>query len=224
MKYFTLSKAKRRSALLFGGLAILSAAALGAAYYVGNATVANVANTSSLGQYGVSQTSNDIPVASADRIATAVTADAETNSATKQTVADRALYLIEEEKMAHDVYQKLFELYGARTFSNIMHSELTHESRVLDILQAHGIADPRSEQIGVFQNQDLQKLYDQLIVQGSQSLSEAYKVGVTIEEVDIADLTADLKLVPSDQTDVIDMMNLLKKGSENHLRAFSRHI
>ncbi|MCA9327399.1 DUF2202 domain-containing protein, partial [Candidatus Saccharibacteria bacterium] len=131
---------------------------------------------------------------------------------------------IEEEKLAHDVYQKMYELWGAKTFSNIMNSETTHQNRVLTLLQDRDIADPRSSEVGVFQNQDLQALYDKLVAQGSQSLTEAYKVGVTIEEVDIADLTADLKLVDANDTDVIAVLNALKRGSENHLRAFSRHV
>lgn len=163
-----------------------------------------------------------IPAESQARIDKAVATD--TSALASQTVDDRLRYLIEEEKLAHDVYVKMYELYGARTFDNISRSEAQHQNNVLAVLQDRNLTDPRSSDIGVFRNQDLQKLYDSLIAQGSKSLSDAYAVGVTIEEVDIADLTADLKLVASNDAAVATMMNTLKRGSENHLQAFSRRL
>lgn len=192
----------------------------GGAYALGRHTTKSDTATISYGK--ASEESASIPSASQTRIDAAVAADNKANA--EQTVDDRLLYLIEEEKLAHDVYQKLYELYGARTFSNIMRSETQHQNLVLAVLASRNLADPRSEQIGVFTNQDLQKLYDTLVAQGSQNLTEAYKVGVTIEEVDIADLTADLKLVDATETDVTSMMNTLKSGSLNHLNAFSKHV
>ncbi len=67
-------------------------------------------------------------------------------------------------------------------------------------------------------------MYDTLVAKGSQNLTEAYKAGVTIEEVDIADLTASLQLVDPADSDIITMMETLLHGSQNHLRAFSRHV
>lgn len=136
---------------------------------------------------------------------------------TKQLV-----YLIEEEKLAHDVYQKMSELWGARVFGNIQRSETNHQDQLLAVMQSRDIADPRSAEVGVFSDQKLQTLYNQLIAQGSQSVGEAYKVGVAIEELDIADLKADLATLDSKDSDVKATMENLLRGSENHLRAFSR--
>ncbi len=132
------------------------------------------------------------------------------------------LYLIEEEKLAHDVYQKMSELWGARVFGNIQRSETNHQDQLLAVMQSRAIADPRSTEVGVFTDQKLQTLYNQLIAQGSQSLNEAYKVGVAIEELDIADLKTDLATLDPKDTDVKATMENLLRGSENHLRAFSR--
>ena len=55
----------------------------------------------------------------------------EQGSATKDTTESLLLYLIEEEKLAHDVYTKMYELYGVRVFGNILSSEQAHQSRVL---------------------------------------------------------------------------------------------
>jgi hypothetical protein len=131
-------------------------------------------------------------------------------------------YLIEEEKLAHDVYQAMFDVWGSRVFGNILNSEASHQSQVLSVMATRDIADPRSSQPGVFKNADLQKLYDELIAKGSKSAVDAYEVGVAIEVLDIDDLTK--MLATAKDADVIAMMENLRKGSENHLRAFNNQL
>ena len=63
---------------------------------------------------------------------------------------------------------------------------------------------------------------DSLMAQGTQSLTEAYKVGVLIEETDIADLQK--MLAENPPADVATMMNSLLSGSQNHLAAFSKKL
>lgn len=150
-----------------------------------------------------------------------------TSSATASTTPAAALaedlaFLIEEEKLAFDVYTALNEKWGSQTFANILQSESTHQNQVLTVMQAYGVADPRSSEPGVFVNPELQKLYDELIAQGMQSELDAFKVGVLIEETDIADLTEMLKTNPP--ADVTTMMKSLLAGSENHLAAFSKKL
>lgn len=143
-------------------------------------------------------------------------------NASEPTTVELLTYLIEEEKLAHDVYTKMYELWGARVFGNILKSELTHQDEVLRLLTARGVADPRTGALGTFNNTELQTLYNQLIAQGSQSAAEAYRVGVAIEEKDIADINSQLKT--ASDTDVITALEKLRRGSENHLRAFNRQI
>lgn len=137
---------------------------------------------------------------------------------------EQLLYLLEEEKLAHDVYLKMYELYGARVFANILKSETNHQSRVLTLLVATNTPDPRSAKVGEFTNKDLQALYDKLVARGKQSLSQAYAVGVAIEELDITDIQKDLKTLDSTQTDVKATLEALLRGSQNHLRAFNRQV
>lgn len=153
----------------------------------------------------------------------------ESESAAEQTITDKIpstddqlIYLIEEEKLAHDIYSKLYEQYGARVFGNILDSESTHQSRVLSLLEARGIKDPRSAEIGAFTNNDLQSVYNELLEKGMRSEADAYEVGVLIEERDIADITAQLAIAKDD--DVISTLEALRSGSENHLRAFNRQL
>jgi hypothetical protein len=94
----------------------------------------------------------------------------------------------------------------------------------MELLDTRAIDDPRSSEVGVFKNADLQKLYDSLIAQGYQNVTEAYKVGVAIEQKDIADIEQDLKSIDGAQTDVVDALNALLRGSQNHLQAFNRQL
>lgn len=142
--------------------------------------------------------------------------------AKESATAKQLAYLIEEEKLAHDVYTAMYALWGARVFGNILDSEANHQDQVLSVMNTFDVEDPRSGELGVFNNPELQKLYDDLIAKGSKSLVDAYEVGVAIEELDIADLTEMLSTA-TDAT-VIAMMENLRRGSENHLRAFNSKL
>jgi hypothetical protein len=131
-------------------------------------------------------------------------------------------YLIEEEKLAHDVYTVLGEMWGSKTMSNIVNSEDSHEAQVATVLVAYGFADPRSSEVGVFVNPELQALFDSFIAQGSASETAAMEVGVIIEETDIADL--DEMMAVTTEPDALAMMASLRSGSENHLAAFLRQL
>lgn len=142
--------------------------------------------------------------------------------ATADATEEQLVYLIEEEKLAHDVYSAMFDLWGSRVFGNILQSESTHQSQVLTVMQTRDIEDPRSAEAGVFVNAELQSLYNELIAKGSKSAVDAYEVGVAIEVLDIDDLTK--MLATAKDADVIAMMENLRKGSENHLRAFNNQL
>lgn len=54
------------------------------------------------------------------------------------------------------------------------------------------------------------------------TISEAYKVGVAMEEKDTADITK--QLATARDNDVVSALEALRTGSENHLRAFNRQL
>ncbi len=134
------------------------------------------------------------------------------------TEANLLKHMREEEKLARDVYRKLYELYGVNIFNNISRSEQTHMDRILCLLEYYEIEDPASETSGVFENTSLQNLYDSLIIQGSISITEALKVAATIEDVDIYDLMEFI----ADTTNpaIISVFDNLTCGSRNHMRSF----
>lgn len=134
------------------------------------------------------------------------------------------LYMREEEKLARDVYITLYQKYGIRVFNNISKAEQTHTDAIKLLLEKYNLTDPvQNDTIGVFVNQDLQNLYNQLIETGNVSDVEALKVGAAIEEIDILDLVKVINNVVDNQ-DINFVYNNLKKGSENHLRAFVKNL
>jgi hypothetical protein len=128
------------------------------------------------------------------------------------------LFMREEEKLARDVYIYLYSLYGLTTFDNISQSEQNHMNAILNLLNYYGLPDPADPQPGVFNNQDLQQLYNDLIAWGDDNLNAALRVGGTIEEVDILDL--EYYLANTNKSNIIQVYSNLLAGSENHLRAF----
>ena len=138
------------------------------------------------------------------------------------TEKESLLYMREEEKLARDVYTAFYARYGLRVFSNIATSEQAHMDAVLTLLNRYGLADPAAAAPGVFNNDDLQALYDDLIDQGNASLTAALQAAVLIEETDIADLQDGLAL--TSHADLRAVYNNLLRASQNHLRAFSRQL
>lgn len=128
------------------------------------------------------------------------------------------LYMREEEKLARDVYNALFAVWGQPTFQNIASSEQAHMDEVKLLLDRYALTDPALAP-GQFTDANLQALYDQLIAQGSASLADALKVGAAIEEIDIRDLQT--RLAQTNNADIQLVFNNLMKGSYNHLNAFT---
>ena len=131
-------------------------------------------------------------------------------------------FMREEEKLAHDVYVNLYDLWGAKVFENISKSETQHTDAVKGLLDYFNIEDPALSEIGEFSNEELQKLYNDLIASGKGSLIEALKVGATIEEVDIIDLDDAIK--ECDVDTIITVYQRLRTGSTHHLKAFVKNL
>ena len=93
------------------------------------------------------------------------------------------------------------------------------------LINKYGLEDPAGEDVeSVFTNPDLQYLYDSLVIRGNIDLTEALRVGATIEDLDIFDLTTLLEHEDVDNEDVKAVFENLRKGSRNHMRAFTRNL
>lgn len=136
-----------------------------------------------------------------------------------QDELDGLQFMLEEEKLARDVYTTLYQVWGLPVFNNIAGSEQTHMDAVRDLLVRYDITPAAASEVGSFNNPDLQALYDQLVAQGSQSIADALLVGGAIEEIDILDLQE--RMAQTDQEDIQMVYQNLERGSINHLSAFS---
>jgi hypothetical protein len=132
-------------------------------------------------------------------------------------------FMIEEEKLARDVYLYLYDLWGSNIFSNIAEAEQRHINAVEALLNKYNLNVPSTlDKSGEFENSELQDLYNTLIEKGKLSLIDALEVGVLIEETDISDLEEILNNgVPNDFEITY---KALVNGSYNHLNAFNSQL
>lgn len=134
------------------------------------------------------------------------------------------LFMREEEKLARDVYVTLYKKWNLNVFNNISKAEQKHTDAIKMLLERYALEDPMiSDEFGVFKNEDLQNLYNNLIESGSKSIEAALKVGGAIEEIDILDLEKQINEVV-DNEDIKFVYNNLLRGSRNHLRAFVKNM
>lgn len=147
--------------------------------------------------------------------------------AAASTISDEVkadlLFMVQEERLAEDVYTYIANKHHVRApFTNIAVSEQRHQDAVGVLLDRYSLTDPSAGmKPGVYDADELQKLYDDLIRKADKSLSEAFKVGVHVEKTDIADLKEALgeEGLPADVKVVYER---LMAASENHLEAFTR--
>ena len=145
------------------------------------------------------------------------------NAATRPTSAQKLQlqYLVEEEKLARDVYLYFAANVTSTKFANIARSEQTHMDLIAQVLKTYKYWNPTLvRKPGVFYNQTLQALYTSLTAKGSTDIWAAYEVGIEIENLDIGDIQN--MLDDSMPADMKYALERLLNGSINHLAAFSR--
>jgi hypothetical protein len=131
------------------------------------------------------------------------------------------LLMYEEEKLARDVYNTLYEKRGLPIFENIALSEQTHIDAVKQLLERYGL-DTDIQEPGEFTNSELSALFSKLTRKGAENIESALSVGVTIEDLDIDDLRRLIR--ETDNEDIKVVYNNLQKGSRNHLRSFNSQL
>ena len=142
----------------------------------------------------------------------------ETPALTPQETS-RLVFLREEEKLAHDVYQFLDAQWNLRIFRNTALSEVTHFQHIGFLLSRYLVADPAAgKAAGEYTDLRFTNLYLELTAKGAASLKDALEVGVLIENSDIALLESGL--VETKQPDIKRIYTNLLNGSSNHLDAF----
>lgn len=133
--------------------------------------------------------------------------------------------MVEEEKLALDVYSVLNVKWSAQTttFGNIINSETKHQSQVRALLTSYGITDPTTGLgQGQFATETFQGLYANLSARGLVSLKEALEVGKSIEEMDIEDIAP--LITETDEAAIQQLYNQLLANSKNHLAGFQKAL
>lgn len=133
------------------------------------------------------------------------------------------LFMIEEEKMAMDVYDTLYAQTGLAIFDRISSSEEKHMDALINAATKLGVdISTLSTEAGIFTNENISSFYADLIAQGSLSTDDALQVGALIEQTDIADLQATINT--NEVTLLGQVYTNLLNGSEHHLAAFDYYI
>lgn len=141
---------------------------------------------------------------------------------TEAQKADLA-YMVEEEKLARDVYRELATKYPRTViFKRIVDSEKRHMATVRVLLDRYDVADPtQGKAAGEFASPDLQKEYNDLLASAT-TRAEALRVGVAIEENDLVELARAGEGVTAE--DVTMVYTNLTRASEQHLAAFQSRL
>ena len=130
---------------------------------------------------------------------------------------DGLLFIWEEEKAARDLYNGLYEKNNMTIFLDLVRSESSHMDQARAVMEKHGLAVPPDDP-GIFQNQTLQEMHDQLLAEGLQSDQDALTVAAVFEEISIVDLEKELSASQPD--DVRTVYEGLLAGSRKHLRSY----
>lgn len=156
-------------------------------------------------------------------------------------VAD-LLFMREEEKLARDVYEELYEYYKQSgieltVLAFIADSEQQHMDAMLRLLTKYKLEDPANgAERGEFENTALTALYQNLVSDsdtnetvlnepasgGKVSPTAALYVGAWIEERDMLDIMH--AIANTTHTDIAGVYTNLLCGSRSHLRAFVKNI
>ncbi|GEM_PF-684138 len=155
---------------------------------------------------------------------------------------NEVFYMWNEEKLAHDLYLNLYNLYSteakAKPLYNIAtRSETRHMEAVKGLIDKYDLYQVDPDEYGLnlpitqwdelpsgeFAEPQIQTLYDELYAKGATSLKDALEVGCIVEVTDVEDLDLALELAQGNE-DLSNVFTFLRQGSYNHYWAFDRTL
>ena len=131
-------------------------------------------------------------------------------------------FIWEEEKVARDLYVSLYEETNLSIFTDLARSEQNHMDQAKALLDKYGLEPPVGDEPGLFANQALKGLYDDLLAQGMQSPQSALAAAAAFEEISIRDLEVEISAAKSEDIRVV--YDGLLAGSRKHLRSYVRDL
>ncbi len=131
---------------------------------------------------------------------------------------DILLFMVEEEKMAHDLYAAFYQKWSVPVFDRIRQSEQKHIESVSYLLDKYDV-DHATLEPGKFSMEALQILYNTLLERGMLSVTAAYTAAALVEETDLNDLQKAIK-DQVDNKDITLVFTHLSEASGRHLKNF----
>ncbi|MDH7597916.1 MAG: DUF2202 domain-containing protein [Methanothrix sp.] len=130
------------------------------------------------------------------------------------------LFIWKEEKAARDLYKTLYEMTGMAIFLDLVRSEQSHMDQIGALMKRYGIETPVLER-GVFDNQTLQRIHDDLLSKISSD-HDALRAAANFEEISIIDL--ERAMGETSNGEILDVYSGLLAGSRKHLRSYVRAL
>lgn len=135
------------------------------------------------------------------------------------------MYLIEQEKLAHDFYRSLDTMWVTDIFNRMANEEFEHVGKLSAVAAELMISVPNhfnKYPSGQFSDSKLRHLYAELMMAANFSLEDAYRTSANLEERKIYDLKMALK-EPNFELENLTYKALLI-GSEDNFKAFIRAL
>lgn len=124
-------------------------------------------------------------------------------------------HMIEEERLAVELYQLLSENWDQPIFARILEEEKIHLVRVRRLGKKYQVEESTME-YGMFLDQTLQNLFNGFRIRANASEKEALLAAAEFEERDIVDLQKYFKT--TNNADLIITYEFLLEGAKDHLR------
>jgi hypothetical protein len=129
--------------------------------------------------------------------------------------------LYEEEILAHDLYVALGKIHPeVMPLRNIPQSEMRHREAMAAVLKTDAIELPKPPEGRRFVTEGLDEIFARWLAEGVKSDADACRVGVRLEDHDIAELRKAQADFPKHK----EVLGQLEAASNNHLRAFHRNL
>lgn len=135
------------------------------------------------------------------------------------------MYLVEQEKLAHDFYRSLDTMWVTDIFNRVANEEYEHVGKLSAVAAELMINVPNhfnEYPMGQFIDSKLRHLYTELMISANFSLEDAYRTSANLEERKMVDLKMALK-EPNFELENLTYKALLI-GSEDNFKAFIRAL
>jgi hypothetical protein len=132
------------------------------------------------------------------------------------------LKLYQEEKMAYDLYGEFYERWSLSVFNKVQQREAKHVWCVERIMDNYGFTYKANTKAGSYPDKEIQKIYDEVTVNGCISDLAALEAAAFIKEKHIYELREWIRYQEDEY--IVKVIFLMESAAQSHLRAFVNSI